>query len=55
MILRVAQNEFSVRGNESTTMRGIARSVAVDLKLVHYYFGANSELFKRAVVDPVIQ
>lgn len=55
MILRAAQNEFAVRGYEGATMRGIARSAAVDPKLVHYYFGTKSELFKRAVVHAVIQ
>lgn len=35
-------------------MRGIARRAAVDPKLVHYYFGTKSELFKKAIADVVM-
>ncbi|KES03700.1 TetR family transcriptional regulator [Streptomyces toyocaensis] len=48
-ILDAAREEFSSRGYEKTTVRGIARSAGVDSALVHHYFGTKEQVFEAAV------
>ncbi|MFD4977614.1 TetR family transcriptional regulator, partial [Streptomyces sp. NPDC058424] len=38
-ILTAAREEFSERGYEKTSVRGIAKTAGVDSALVHHYFG----------------
>lgn len=48
-ILTVAREEFSERGYEKTSVRGIAKTAGVDAALVHHYFGTKEQVFEAAV------
>lgn len=48
-ILDAAREEFSIRGYEKTSVRGIAKSAGVDSALVHHYFGTKEQVFEAAV------
>ncbi|MCX4882672.1 TetR/AcrR family transcriptional regulator [Streptomyces sp. NBC_00847] len=48
-ILVVAREEFSERGYEKTSVRGIARAAGVDSALVHHYFGTKEQVFEAAI------
>ncbi|MFH9039180.1 TetR family transcriptional regulator [Streptomyces sp. NPDC017966] len=48
-ILDAAREEFSARGYEKTSVRGIAKSAGVDSALVHHYFGTKEQVFEAAV------
>ncbi|MEU6535957.1 TetR family transcriptional regulator [Streptomyces sp. NPDC047000] len=48
-ILTAARGEFSERGYEKTSVRGIAKSAGVDSALVHHYFGTKEQVFEAAV------
>ncbi|WP_406726187.1 TetR family transcriptional regulator [Streptomyces sp. GD-15H] len=48
-ILDAAREEFSERGYEKTSVRGIAKSAGVDSALVHHYFGTKEQVFEAAV------
>ncbi|MFF8031828.1 TetR family transcriptional regulator [Streptomyces sp. NPDC016626] len=48
-ILGAAREEFSARGYEKTSVRGIAKSAGVDSALVHHYFGTKEQVFEAAV------
>ncbi|MFG2607492.1 TetR family transcriptional regulator [Streptomyces sp. NPDC048514] len=48
-ILAAAREEFSERGYEKTSVRGIAKAAGVDAALVHHYFGNKEQIFEAAV------
>ncbi|MFI6473486.1 TetR family transcriptional regulator [Streptomyces sp. NPDC050516] len=48
-ILAAARTEFSDRGYDKTSMRGIAKAAGVDAALVHHYFGTKDEVFAAAI------
>ncbi|HET6855526.1 MAG TPA: TetR family transcriptional regulator [Streptomyces sp.] len=48
-ILQAARDEFSERGYDKTSMRGIAKAAGVDAALVHHYFGTKDDVFVAAV------
>jgi len=48
-ILTVAREEFSERGYEKTSVRGIAKAAGVDSALVHHYFGTKEQIFEAAI------
>ncbi|MEU0334962.1 TetR family transcriptional regulator [Streptomyces sp. NPDC006193] len=48
-ILTAAREEFSARGYEKTSVRGIAKAAGVDPALVHHYFGTKEQVFEAAV------
>jgi AcrR family transcriptional regulator len=48
-ILAAAREEFSARGYEKTSVRGIAKAAGVDPALVHHYFGTMEQVFEAAV------
>ncbi|MFD4789509.1 TetR family transcriptional regulator [Streptomyces sp. NPDC058459] len=48
-ILGAARAEFSERGYEKTSVRGIAKAAGVDSALVHHYFGTKEQVFEAAV------
>ncbi|MFF5856048.1 TetR family transcriptional regulator [Streptomyces sp. NPDC012751] len=48
-ILAAAREEFSARGYERTSVRGIAKAAGVDPALVHHYFGTKEQVFEAAV------
>ena len=48
-ILAAAREEFSERGYEKTSVRGIAKSAGVDSALVHHYFGTKDQIFEAAI------
>ncbi|USQ82761.1 TetR family transcriptional regulator [Streptomyces phaeoluteigriseus] len=48
-ILAAARGEFSERGYEKSTVRGIAKAAGVDSALVHHYFGTKEQVFAAAV------
>lgn len=48
-ILGAAREEFSERGYEKTSVRGIAKAAGVDSALVHHYFGTKEQVFEAAV------
>lgn len=48
-ILAAAAYEFSRKGFDRATMRGIAARAGCDPKLLHYYFGGKDDLFTKAV------
>ncbi|WP_246564078.1 TetR family transcriptional regulator [Streptomyces roseirectus] len=52
-MLAVAREEFSERGYEKTSVRGIAKAAGVDSALVHHYFGTKEQVFAAAVEDAV--
>ncbi|MFF2132122.1 TetR/AcrR family transcriptional regulator [Streptomyces olivochromogenes] len=48
-ILHAAREEFSERGYEKTSVRGIAKAAGVDSALVHHYFGTKEQVFEAAI------
>jgi AcrR family transcriptional regulator len=48
-ILEAAREEFSERGYEKTSVRGIAKVAGVDSALVHHYFGTKEQVFEAAI------
>ncbi|MEU9102145.1 TetR family transcriptional regulator [Streptomyces sp. NPDC048361] len=48
-ILAAARTEFSARGYDKASMRGIAKAAGVDAALVHHYFGTKEAVFAAAV------
>ncbi|WP_053755403.1 TetR/AcrR family transcriptional regulator [Streptomyces sp. MMG1533] len=57
-ILAVAREEFSERGYERTSVRGIAKAAGVDSALVHHYFGTKEQVFEAAIevaIAPVLR
>ncbi|MEV7003375.1 TetR family transcriptional regulator [Streptomyces sp. NPDC093982] len=48
-ILSAAREEFSERGYEKTSVRGIAKAAGVDSALVHHYFGTKEQVFEASV------
>ena len=48
-ILTVAREEFSERGYEKTSVRGIAKAAGVDSVLVHHYFRTKEQIFAAAI------
>jgi AcrR family transcriptional regulator len=48
-ILRAAREEFSARGYDRTSVRGIAKAAGVDPALVHHYFGTKEQVFEAAI------
>ncbi|ARP70810.1 TetR family transcriptional regulator [Streptomyces pluripotens] len=48
-ILTAAREEFSERGYEKTSVRGIAKAAGVDSALVHHYFGPKEQIFEAAI------
>ncbi|MFD9390268.1 TetR family transcriptional regulator [Streptomyces sp. NPDC060000] len=48
-ILTAAREEFSERGYEKTSVRGIAKAADVDSALVHHYFGTKEQVFEAAI------
>ncbi|WP_225824951.1 TetR/AcrR family transcriptional regulator [Streptomyces naphthomycinicus] len=48
-ILGAAREEFSARGYEKTSVRGIAKAAGVDSALVHHYFGTKEQIFAAAI------
>ncbi|MFE0176064.1 TetR family transcriptional regulator [Streptomyces sp. NPDC059002] len=48
-ILDAARDEFSERGYEKTSVRGIAKAAGVDSALVHHYFGTKEQVFEAAI------
>ncbi|WP_406114140.1 TetR family transcriptional regulator [Streptomyces sp. NBC_01014] len=48
-ILEAARTEFSERGYDKTSVRGIAKAAGVDAALVHHYFGTKDEVFEAAI------
>jgi AcrR family transcriptional regulator len=51
-ILAAARAAFAEGGFEGATIRGIARSAAVDPALVHHYFGTKEQLFVASIELP---
>lgn len=54
-ILAAARSEFSEKGFDRTSVRGIAARAGVDPALVHHYFGGKEQVFLEAMefaVDP---
>lgn len=52
-IVAAAADEFSERGYDGATMRGIATRAEVDPALVHHYFGSKADLFGATVSAPM--
>ncbi|MGW0861492.1 TetR/AcrR family transcriptional regulator [Streptomyces sp. NPDC002611] len=50
-ILTTARDEFSERGYEKTSVRGIAKAAGVDPALVHHYFGTKEQVFEAAITQ----
>ncbi|MFF9041106.1 TetR family transcriptional regulator [Streptomyces sp. NPDC014892] len=48
-ILAAAREEFSERGYDKASVRGIAKAAGVDSALVHHYFGTKEQVFEAAV------
>ncbi|MDX6354075.1 MAG: hypothetical protein QOF98_978 [Streptomyces sp.] len=48
-ILAAAREEFSARGYDKTSVRGIGKAAGVDAALVHHYFGTKEQIFTTAV------
>jgi len=48
-ILAAAREEFSERGYEKTSVRGIAKAAGVDSALVHHYFGTKEQVFAASI------
>jgi AcrR family transcriptional regulator len=48
-ILTAAREEFSERGYEKTSVRGIAKAAGVDSALVHHYFGTKEHVFEASI------
>ncbi|MGK5532597.1 TetR family transcriptional regulator [Streptomyces sp. URMC 129] len=49
LILDSARTEFSERGYDKASIRGIARGAGVNPALVHHYFGTKEQMFAAAV------
>ncbi|WP_327184410.1 TetR/AcrR family transcriptional regulator [Streptomyces sp. NBC_01334] len=49
LILTAAREEFSERGYDKTSVRGIAKAAGVDPALVHHYFGTKEQIFEAAI------
>jgi AcrR family transcriptional regulator len=52
-ILAAAREQFTERGYESATIRGIAARAGVDPALVHHYYGSKADLFAAALQLPL--
>ncbi|MFE1443868.1 TetR family transcriptional regulator [Streptomyces sp. NPDC058739] len=52
-ILAAARAQFSERGYEKTSVRGIAKAAGVDPALVHHYFGTKEQVFEAAIEDSI--
>jgi AcrR family transcriptional regulator len=52
-IVAAAAEEFSERGYDGATMRGIATRAQVDPALLHHYYGTKSDLFAATVGAPM--
>jgi AcrR family transcriptional regulator len=52
-ILAAARAEFSLRGYDAVTLRGIARAAGVDPRLVHHYFDGKQAMFVEAMDFPI--
>ena len=52
-ILAAAREQFTERGYDGATIRGIAARAGVDPALVHHYFGSKEDLFAAALRLPV--
>ncbi|MDQ0582622.1 TetR/AcrR family transcriptional regulator [Streptomyces rishiriensis] len=48
-ILTAAREEFSERGYDKTSVRGIGKAAGVDPALVHHYFGTKEQIFEAAI------
>ncbi|MFM9593494.1 TetR family transcriptional regulator [Streptomyces scabiei] len=48
-ILAAAREEFSERGYDKTSVRGIAKAAGVDSALVHHYFGTKEQVFEASI------
>ncbi|MFI1764681.1 TetR family transcriptional regulator [Streptomyces sp. NPDC020800] len=48
-ILAAAREQFSERGYDKTSVRGIAKAADVDSALVHHYFGTKEQIFEAAI------
>ncbi|MGW0330860.1 TetR/AcrR family transcriptional regulator [Streptomyces sp. NPDC003011] len=48
-ILTAAREEFSERGYDKASVRGIAKAAGVDPALVHHYFGTKEQVFEAAI------
>jgi AcrR family transcriptional regulator len=48
-ILTAARAEFSERGYDKASVRGIAKAAGVDAALVHHYFGTKEQVFEAAI------
>ncbi|MER7841459.1 TetR family transcriptional regulator [Streptomyces sp. NPDC096040] len=48
-ILVAAREEFSERGYDKTSVRGIAKAAGVDPALVHHYFGTKEQVFEASI------
>ncbi|MDG4862505.1 TetR family transcriptional regulator [Streptomyces sp. T-3] len=48
-ILTAAREQFSERGYDKASIRGIAKAAGVDSALVHHYFGTKDEVFAAAI------
>jgi AcrR family transcriptional regulator len=51
-VLDAAKAEFTERGYDATTLRGIARRAQVDARTVHHYFDGKDALFVEAIRFP---
>ena len=52
-IIAAAAQDFAHDGYDATSMRGIARSAAVDPALVRHYFSSKADLFIEAIGAPM--
>jgi AcrR family transcriptional regulator len=52
-ILAAAREQFTERGYDSATIRGIAAGAGVDPALVHHYYGSKADLFAAALQLPL--
>ncbi len=48
-ILAAAREQFSERGYDKASIRGIAKAAGVDPALVHHYFGTKDDVFAAAI------